>query len=174
MLRWLEFFFKVSTLKASPADAPLSLTAQYTAILAYWTVGVIILIQSQSLIESVFVSAVQTGLLIFIVNVSLWIRKNPERIVQTVTAITGAGTIISIIAFPIIMLFSGAEGTTQYLYTAFWIVLVVWETVMIAHVFRFALDIPFIAAAGMAMIFLYLSATITLRLVKVLSMYTAG
>jgi len=174
MLKWIDFFYKISTLRASPGDAPLSNVAQYAAIIAYWSVGVIILVQSQPLLGSVFISAVQTGLLVFVVNVSLWIKKNPERITQTITAMAGAGTLISLIAFPVVMSLSGAEGVTQSVFSIFWIVLVVWETAMIAHVFRHSLEMPFYAAVGMAMIFLYLSATITLRLVKVLSIYTAG
>jgi len=172
MLQWLTFFYKISWLKASPKDAPLSHLAQYLAIVSYWLLGVIILSVSQSFLAACFLSAVQTGLLVFFANISLWIRKTPERITQTITALTGTGAFIAVVSLPFVFTMSQGATEASILFNIIWLVLVIWETIVIAHIFRNAMDIHIVAAAGMAMVFLYLSAAITFRLMRVIA-YTA-
>jgi hypothetical protein len=172
MLQWLTFFFKISRLQSSPQDAPLSQSAQYLAIASYWLLGVVIISVSQSVIAAMFLSAVQTGLLIFFTNVSLWIRKTPERITQTITALSGTGALIAAISLPFIFTMSQGATEASIMFNIVWLVLVVWETAVIAHILRSAMDIHIVAAAGMAMVFLYLSTAITFRLMRVIA-YTA-
>jgi len=169
MIRWLRFYLDVCLLKASPQDAPSSTSIQYLTILAYWAAGVVLTSLNQTFLAAIFIALVQTILVLFFINLSLWIRKFPDRIIQTVTAFTGSGFIISLVALPVIFMLSQADVTSNVIYSLFWVTLVIWETVVVANIFRHALEIPLYASMGVALILMYMSFAITLRFLKLMS-----
>lgn len=169
MYRWLRYFINLCLLKASPQDAPSSVTVQYFAIFAYWAAGATLTSLSQSYLAAVFIAFIQTILVLFFINLALWIRKFPERITQTVTAFTGSGFIVTLIAFPVIGWMSQPDMASNILFSAFWVALVIWETIIVANIFRHALDIPIFVSIGVALILMYMSFAITLRFLKLMS-----
>jgi len=169
MIRWLRFYVDVCLLKAGPQDAPSSTSIQYLTILAYWASGVVLTSFNQTFLAAIFIALVQTILVLFFINLSLWIRKFPDRILQTVTAFTGSGFIISLLALPVIYMLSQSDVTSNLIYSLFWVSLVIWETVVVANIFRQALEIPLYASMGVALILMYMSFAITLRFLKLMS-----
>ncbi len=177
MLRYIKFYVALCFLKVAPQDAPSSTNIFYMSIFSYFLVGALIISQEQSMVAGLFLSGVQTALLMFLANLALWIKKTPERYHQTMTALCATGAIIGLIALPIMAFLassgsSGALGvdtdSLSFAYLA-WLVLMLWESYVVAHILRYAMDIPLIAALAGAFIYLYLSFAITLRVLKVMS-----
>lgn len=168
MSRWINFFFNVCLFKAAPQDAPASKTVEYSALLGYWAAGVALTMFGQPFIQAVIVATIQTLISVFFLHLVLWIRGNPERIVQTITAFAGSGIIIVIAAFPLIAWYQPemeAGTVLQFL----GLLLIIWQTVVVGHILRHALDVPVFAGIGIALVYMYLSFAITLRFIKLLS-----
>jgi len=182
MLHYIKFYLQLCFLKVAPQDAPASKNAFYVSIFSYFVVGTLVVSQEQGTTVGLFLSAVQTALLIFLANLALWIRKTPERYHQTMTALCATGAIIGLIALPIMIFLAGGEtgvtatGTdTDAFSLAYlsWLVLMLWEAYVVAHIIKHAMDIPLVAALAGAFIYLYLSFAITLRVLKVIAMAMA-
>lgn len=177
MLRYIKFYIELCFLRVAPQDAPSSKNAYYISVFSYFMVGALVISQEQSIMVGLFLSGVQTALLMFLANLVLWIKKTPERYHQTMTALCATGAIIGLIALPIMaFLASGGSSSatgvdTDSLSFAYltWLVLMLWETYVVAHILRSTMDIPLIAALAGAFVYLYLSFAITLRVLKVMS-----
>lgn len=174
MGRWLLYFFNVCRLKAAPQDAPLSRSVFFLTITLFWASGALTLLFAQPLIEAALLSAVETAILVFLTNLALWIRNTPERITQSITALAGSGTILAFISMPFMAMVGDANLNIDSLVNVIWIGLMIWETLIVAHVLRHAMDVPFLAGLGISLIFLYLSFAITLRFLKLIAVSTAG
>ena len=174
MTRWLRFYYDLCLLKAAPQDAPGSKNAFYTALFVYLTIGTFITSFSQGLVVSVIVALLQAIIFIFITNLIMWVKKTPERFFQTVTALMGSGALLALVAIPVVYLgTSTTPGVEQSAPVSFlWmisILILVWETVVIGNILRHAMEIPLLAGVGVALIYMYLSFAVTLRIVKVTS-----
>ncbi|MDH5544478.1 MAG: hypothetical protein OEZ43_02730 [Gammaproteobacteria bacterium] len=169
MFKWIRFYVDLCLFRAAPQDAPTSTTVLYLTVFAYWTSGALLTSIGQGIIVAAIIALIQTILAMFFINLALWIRKFPERIVQTTTAFTGSGVLISLIALPIVLILGQGGEDTDILYSITWIALVVWETIIVAHIFRHALSIPLYAAAGVSLVLMYMSFAITLRILKLMS-----
>jgi hypothetical protein len=77
----------------------------------------------------------------------LQIRANPERYVQTVSALAGAGVVIGVLALPLVYsLFSSASHGNADSFALFaYLMAFAWLLVVYGHIYRHALSI------GMAM-----------------------
>ena len=169
MANWLRYFWKVSTLKQGPGDAPFSKSALYLSTLACWFIGMLVLLNGQPLFLASLLSAIQVGILIFLTQIALWIAKTPERLAQTITAMMGAGTVIAIAALPVVLMLRQSEDFLAIAANGSWLLLIAWEALVIAHVLKHALDTNFIAGLGISLIYMYMSFAITVRLIKVIS-----
>ena len=174
MIRWLKFYSELCFLKVAPQDAPSSSNAYYISVVSYFLVGAFVISVNQSMLTGLFLSGIQTALLMFLANLVLWIKKTPERYHQTMTALCSTGAIIGLIALPIMSYIatSGTAGVdSDSLSFGFlvWLVLILWETIVIAHILKHSMDIPMIAGLSASFVYMYLSFAITLRILKVMS-----
>jgi len=169
MLVMLQFYVQLCFLKAAPQDAPYSKALFYFGLMSYYLVGVIITSLSQTIVVAVIMSAIQVGLLVFLTNLLLWIRKTPERYEQTMSGLTLTGAIIGLAALPVMALLTGVGVDDQSIASFLWVMLVAWETIVIAHIFRHSLEISFLGGLGISLIYMYLSFAVTLRLMKIIA-----
>lgn len=169
MNRWIKYFFDICLLRAGPQDAPSSKSAMQLTVFFYWATGTALISLNQSPMAAVLIALIQTILGVFFINLALWIRKFPERYAQTLTAFAGSGIIISLVAFPVLAWLSQVGDAYQWLYSVFWLSLVIWETVIVATIFKNALEIPMVASTGVALILMFMSFAITLRFLKLMS-----
>lgn len=168
MLRWLHFYVRLCFLKEAPQDAPYSKNFLYFGIVTYYLVGVLITSFTQSWGVSVVMSFIQTAILMFLTNLLLWVRKSPERYEQTLSALTFTGAIIGIIALPVITMLT-STGDGEGFASLLWVVLIIWETVVVAHIYRHSMDITLPGGLGISLVYMYLSFAITLRLLKIIA-----
>lgn len=168
MLSWAKFFIQVCFLRAAPQDAPGSKSIRNISIAVYFAIGMLVSLHTQPLLPSLFVAFMQTLILVFITNLLLLIRKTPERFDQTVTALMGTGALIGLVAIPILNLILVTGGEASNL-SFLWIVLIAWETAVAGHILRHAMDVTFITALGVALIYMYVSFAITFRVIKIIT-----
>ncbi|MDX1811908.1 MAG: hypothetical protein R3240_08175 [Gammaproteobacteria bacterium] len=173
MINWLKFFVELCLLKAAPQDAPSSRSALYVTVVSYFAIGTLITLHTQTLLAATITALIETGLMIFLTNLILWARKTPERFTQSITSLMGAGTLIGLIAIPVLNLVTGV-GSEEAIASVLWITLIVWQTLVIGHILRHTMDIPLIAGIGVALIYMYMSFAITLRILKVLAVPLGG
>ena len=96
-------------------------------------------------------------------------KKTPERYVQAAISLTGSGTFISLVALPVVSLIT-SNTNAGVIVSLVWVALVVWETAVIGHIFRHALDVPFISGLGVAIVYMYISFMISVKVLKLLAM----
>ena len=74
---------------------------------------------------------------------------------QTLTALSGTGTLLGLMALPVIQLLaSGQEaGQPAVLAGLLWLVLFGWNLLVVAHIMRHALSVNFPVATGIAILY---------------------
>jgi len=169
MGRWLRFFLDLCFLKAAPQDAPSSKVAMYFAVISYFVAGTGLTMLSRPFLQAVLIATVQTVLFLFLTNLALWIRRLPDRINQAITALTGTGVVIALVAAPLLAWLADPQVAAQTAVMVLWLALVVWETLVVGNILRHALDVPLAAGIGVALVFLYMSFAVTVRFLKVLT-----
>jgi hypothetical protein len=90
--------------------------------------------------------------------VMLW-RRLLERFYQAATALAGTGTLFGVLGLPLVYGLLGPEQLEGDPSAAIlvWLVLVVWSLVVIAHILRHSLDLPFPLAALAAVLYVAIS-----------------
>ncbi|MDH5378379.1 MAG: hypothetical protein OEX00_08655, partial [Gammaproteobacteria bacterium] len=126
MIKWVNYFVRLCFLKAQPEEAPFSKIAQYTTVLVYWFLGVILLLSTQPYVSSIILSFIQTVIFLFLTSLVLWIKNLPERINQTITALMGTGAFITFVALPIVYGTGDLSSTGGSLWMLIAIVLLLW------------------------------------------------
>ena len=167
MLTMLQFYVQLCFLKKTPQDAPYSKSLYYFAIAAYYFIGVLIISLTQAWFVAFVMSLLQLGLLMFLTNILLWVWKAHERYEQTMTALTMSGAIVGLIAIPIMSSLGTSED--QLVAPMIWFVLILWEAVIIGHIYRHAMEISLPGGLGIAFVYMYLSFAVTLRLMKIVA-----
>lgn len=167
MTELLKLFFKISLLKANPQDVPPSSFLMMLSIAVYGLLSLIISTIELPIAKAIFSALIDTGLLFALASVSLWIIGASERKAQTVTALAGTGSIVQIIAMPIMLWLSQiGEADASLLFLPRWalLLLVIWNITIIAHILRHALSLAFPIAIGIAVLYVYF----TIRVASIL------
>jgi hypothetical protein len=77
------------------------------------------------------------------------------RLIQTLTALSGTGTLLGLIALPVMQLLSSGQEAGQPFLLAgmLWLLLFGWNLLVMAHIMRHALSVNFPVAIGIAMLY---------------------
>jgi len=125
-------------LRSGPEDLPSSWTLTLALVASYLTLGIL---TGQSLgDENSAAAALAAAALQFVaVAVMLQIRKHPERLSQTLSALAGVGVVFTVLSF---MFLSQADPDKQQPILALaWFGIFFWSLVVDAHIYRNALSI---------------------------------
>jgi len=157
-------FLDICFLKAGPQDLPNSIWLMKFSLVVYFALAVISQLLEYSLSMSLAAAIAELILMMLIVAILLQLRGYSERFNQTVTAMAGTGTIISLIALPLVNLASGISPDqmtfTDNVIMVLIMTVLLWSLMVTAHIFRNALEIK--AGLAVALTVVY---TIALMLV---------
>jgi hypothetical protein len=157
-------FLDICFLKAGPQDLPNSTWLMKFSLVVYFALAVISQLLEYSLSMSLVAAIAELILMMLIVAILLQLRGYSERFNQTVTAMAGTGTIISLIALPLVNLASGISPDqmtfTDNVIMVLIMTVLLWSLMVTAHIFRNALEIK--AGLAVALTVVY---TIALMLV---------
>jgi hypothetical protein len=157
-------FLDICFLKAGPQDLPNSTWLMKFSLVVYFALAVISQLLEYSLSMSLVAAIAELILMMLIVAILLQLRGYSERFNQTVTAMAGTGTIISLIALPLVNLASGISPDqmtfTDNVIMVLIMTVLLWSLMVTAHIFRNALEIKVGLAVALTVVY-----TIALMLV---------
>ncbi len=155
-------FFDICRLVKGPQDIPESknLLTLCLTIYGLFSIGLAMFIETPG--NAIIAGLMDIALLMLFTQALLQIYSKSLRWTQTVTAISGTGIIISIFALPLYLVidFSVANeinsAPQQGLGLLFLASLACWNIVIVAHIFRHALEINFVMAVVLAISYIWL------------------
>lgn len=166
-LQCLSLYFKIAFFKASPDQLPLNISCMLKALLIYCAINLFLLNTQSSLIQVLMQIFVELSLLSFFVYFGLKIKQTPERFLQTLSALIGAGMVISLISTPIYYIFTPQFLNQEEVSQSFiniTVVLLVWNLAIISHIFKRSFEINMIMAAVLSFNYLILFEVIVISL----------
>ena len=168
MFALLKMFVDLCRLQAKPQELPHSQFLMLFCIGCYFLLGFAVSIQEQEFGLSILSAGADTGLMIGLAYLGLWVRGSIPRAVQTITALTGTGALFELVGWPLISFLQQLnEGETSNLSLVL-LALVIWNITVIGNILRHALEVPMWVGTGIALLYIYTS----LRVMAVL--YVAG
>lgn len=155
ILRYID----LCRLKAGPADMPASNKLLKLTLLVYFLLGVIISRIDSTWNVSVISSLADTLFMIAAIGVVLHLKGLAARYQQTLMALAGAGIILDLIGLPLMLWLNQIDKLEQGTSVALllMIALMFWSLMIIAHIFRQALDIKAGSAAMITIIYTAMS-----------------
>lgn len=156
-------FVDLCLFKAGPSDVPASQSLLKISLLVYLILGIAINRLDNDWSTSLFVSLAEVLLMLSVTGLLLKFRGYPARYNQTITALAGTGSFITIVGFPVIWWFYQIEPEQQA--TSYVMLLMValmfWSLMVTAHIFRQSLDIKAGTAAVLTVIYTMITLLLT-------------
>ena len=163
MLKLLNLFFEVAILRRPPQDVPYDLRLLRLALAAYVGSGMLVLFLRTAPDAALILAAVDLMLLTAMLTLVLNLAELKERLVQTLTALTGAWALIQLVAWPVINWLARAEAAAQGQGLPLLLVLLImiWSIAVLAHILRHALSGPWVQGVILAIIYTMMSQFVT-------------
>ncbi len=137
-------FLEIVLFIRPPQDLPGDRRLLYVVGLAYFLIGHLLLWPELGGLLTLKVVLTDIMVSVAFVQVLLMMKKHPQRLTQTLTAMFGAGTIISIMMLPLVYSIYTADDAAQVssLVAAGIYLLFAWSVAVNAHIFRNAFNLP--------------------------------
>jgi hypothetical protein len=159
----ITFFFELCLLRRAPQDLPASETLFRLVLIADIVAGVLVGVTSgvhpliglaQSMLEISLMLALLFG--------GLRLAGHPGRFNQSATALLGTGTLIGILALPVVALSSvgGGESDAATLGSLLLVGLLCWSILVTAHIVRHAFALSLGQGIGIAVAYQFLAIVI--------------
>jgi hypothetical protein len=149
-------YLDICLLRRRPQDLPCSTALMILTLSAYALVSLTMAAIDLATEQALLVALADTALLCLGAALVLYLVRKPARTIQTVTALAGTGTVLGLIALPIVrwLTASHASQGDASVPALLWLGLFFWSLAVTGHVLRHALDIRFAAGLLMAAIFM--------------------
>ena len=149
---WPVTLFNICLLRANPQDLPTSTALTAAAVLFYYAADVAAALAWVPLEQAWMVAAVDTFLLCALAHLALKLHRRPERMRQTVMALTGSGAVFALVAT---LIGSVIPGGATSLYVS--LPALFWLLAVYGHILRHALEVPYGAGIVATATYLFLS-----------------
>ncbi len=161
MYALFNLFLDICLFRKGPQDIPASAVLLKLCLLAYGASGFLVLLLGAPAPVALLQVLLDLVLLAGLLHLILLLGRHPSRFEQTLTALTGAGALIGLLALPLMhwIVRQGPGGDT----TLPWLLmlgLMVWSVAIIAHILRHALGTTVWAGAMYALGYTILSWTL--------------
>ena len=155
-------FVRICLLRMGPQDLPSSMTLLVLVLFAHTVVGVAVATVNLRFNLALAAGVVDTALLCGLTTALLMLYTLRERIVQTLTALAGAGTVIGFLAYPVnLWLHDAHQASRESPALALLLFVVVgWSFAVSAHVLRHALSAPFYLGLLVSVAFYWISVNV--------------
>ena len=157
MITLLKLFIDICRFQANPQDLPSSYLLKYVAITSYAAVALASALLSQSLAYALLSVFIDVAMLLGLAYAGLWVRSLSGRTTQTITALSGSGTIIGIVGYPILAWIQVTANSPPVLASLLLLALVIWNVAVIGHILRHALSLPLWVGMGISVFYVYTS-----------------
>ena len=166
-------FFDICRLRKGPQDIPASKNLLTLCLIVYGLLSVLLVMLSESIERAILSGLLEVVLIMAFIMALLQIRSKIGRWVQTVTAISGSGIVLSLIALPIYILLSVSAGTEANSNPVYGLGLLIlaglacWNVVIMAHVLRHALDVTMLTGVILAIVYIWIIFSFTAAIMPV-------
>ena len=159
MLQLIRAWFEICLLRRTPQELPASGYLLGVSLCCYGLVSVLVSSQSYAFNRALLLAGVDLGLLFVFVWSLLYLQNRTARINQTLSALAGSGSLMGLIALPL-MLAVGPDAVTEPvppLLVSLWLLLLLWNLFVMAHIIRHALSSSFAIGFGISLLYALLS-----------------
>lgn len=159
MLFLIRAWFDICLLRAAPQDLPASSLLLALSLGCYALISVLVSLGSYGLAGAVQLALLDLGLLAVFVLSLLYLQDKTARINQTLAALAGTGSLLGVFALPLVWWLQPDQqpGQVPVLLTFFWMLLLVWNLLVMAHIMRHALSSTFPVGLGVSLLYVLVS-----------------
>ena len=153
-------FFNLCRFHLKPQDLPTSTVLLGLTLLLYTLTNIILSLAHVSLPQAMLSSLVETSLLIALVSSLLYVTHHPGRIIQSLTALAGADSVLGMLSGPPMLWLHSANlnHSDMTIPLLLLLALIIWSLAVYAHVLRHALEVSFVTGLVLSlMIFILMT-----------------
>lgn len=133
MLNIFKLYVDMCLLRAGPQDLPATQSVLTLSLLAYTATSIVLSVTTQSFGSAVLYGLADTLTLAVLTYTLLIVRRLPQRLTQTLSALAGTGVVIGLFALPLVLI--------QNVPPLLLLLITVWSLTVIGHVLRHALNV---------------------------------
>ncbi len=161
MLEIIRAFVDICLFRRGPQDLPASSFLLYLTLGAYAGSNFLLALGTYTPVTAVMASLTDAALLAALTLSLLYLHGRGARVLQTLAALAGTGTVLAVLALPPIywLPVHTAPGELSLPSLAV-LVLVVWSLAIIGHIIRHALGTRLIVGLMVAMMFYWVAASV--------------
>ncbi len=152
---WLD----LCLLRKGPQDLPVSRFLLGLSLCCYVLVSLLVALPSSGIAEAVPLALVDVGMLTVFVLALLYLQSKTARINQTLSALAGSGSLMGLLALPLVLLVDTGQPAEQVpaALAGLWLSLLIWNLFVMAHIIRHALSSSFAIGLGAAVLYALVS-----------------
>lgn len=145
-------------LRQGPQHLPASPALLAVALVAYSLSSLATGLSQLPAHKALLAALLDTGLLLSLSYLVLWIRLLGKRWLQTATAMAGSGTIVGALMMPLSYWQTVLSGTPlEAIPYLLLVALLVWDLFIVGNILRHALEVPLLLGSALAGVYLYIS-----------------
>ncbi len=151
-------FFDICRMRRAPQDLPASSFLLGTMLVVFTLLNYAVGILDSPPRLALLATLLNTAIMVLFTAVSLWLHHHSARFTQTLTALVGSGTLLTLFFLPIAGL--GNALSSQQVSIAvlgIWLLLLAWDVLIMAHIFRHALSVQMSFGFVVALLYLWLT-----------------
>ncbi len=133
MLNIFKLYVDMCLLRAGPQDLPATQSVLTLSLLAYTATSIVLSVTTQSFGSAVLYGLADTLTLAVLTYTLLIVRRLPQRLTQTLSALAGTGVVIGLFALPLVLI--------QNVPPLLLLLITVWSLTVIGHILRHALNV---------------------------------
>jgi hypothetical protein len=155
MLQLIRAWFELCLLRRTPQELPSSSYLLGVYLCCYGLVSVLVSSQSYTFNKALLLAGVDLGLLAVFGWSLLYLQSKTARISQTLSALAGSGSLMGLFALPL-MLAVGPSTVTEPVpapLVSLWLLLLLWNLFVMAHIIRHALSSSFATGFGVSLLY---------------------
>ncbi|MCP5159023.1 MAG: hypothetical protein H6974_07470 [Gammaproteobacteria bacterium] len=157
-----NLFLDICLFRKGPQHIPISVTLLKVCILAYGLSSLLVLVLSTPASVAILQILLDLLLLSGLLYLALTLYQYPQRFEQTLSALTGTGALMGLLALPLISwIVQQQPGNDTQLPSILLLVLMVWSIAIMAHILRQAFETSVWIGALYALGYTFLSWTLT-------------
>lgn len=137
MYALFNLFLDICLFRKGPQDVPASAALLKICLLAYGFSGLVVLMLSTPAPVALLQILLDLVLLSGLLHLALIVRRHPQRFGQTLSALTGTGALMALLALPLMswIVHPSSQGAAE-LPSALLLALMVWSIAIMAHILR--------------------------------------
>lgn len=161
MKQLILFFWEICLLKKGPQDLPTSRFLLNITMALYFFTGVLYGVYNKAFLISLAQVTMDIFIFIVFLKMILSLSNYSSRFIQTVTAIFGISAVFTMLGLPLMYLRDTLLNDALLLLVSYlFLAIIIWNIVVIGHIFRHALSITLFVGVLMGLLYVFIANSI--------------